>query len=326
MHFGQVVAQRQFGLAAQRVVEGFGRDVGIAVAVAPDPLAHAQEGRDGALAQRCFEVGIDARDLAQEGGLVVAQRVLDLVGHGELGEAQQPRLPELRDARAHLALVLGVLARRQRVLLSGEGMLAQPDLVARREQLCDGALGVEDALALHLGRMGGEHRRHVAVRERLHHGFGRDARLADACEGDLEAAFGVLAGALGLGAAPDLVPVLGQVRQMAEVGEGADHAYRLGRAQSLEQVLERAVGRMVGIAAEGYRERADLLDQRIAVLALLLADHVAEDAAEQADVLDQRLFVAVAAPRRGSGGGDCFHSKFLLVGPGRRTRCCDATC
>jgi hypothetical protein len=46
------------------------------------------------------------------------------------------------------------------------GLLAQLDLVARGEQLRDGALGVEDALALHFGRVRGEHGRHVAVGQR----------------------------------------------------------------------------------------------------------------------------------------------------------------
>ncbi|KWT90182.1 hypothetical protein APY03_3276 [Variovorax sp. WDL1] len=295
VHLGQVVAQRQLGLAAHGVLEALGRHVGIAVAVAADPLAHAQERRDVAAAQGLFELGVDARDLAQEGGLVVAQRILDLVGHGELGEAQQPRLPELEHARAQAALVLRHGDRRQRVPGTGEALLAQLDVVALGQQLRDGTLGIEDALALHFRRMGSEHRRYVAVRQRLHHRCGRDARLPDARERHLQAAGSVLALALGLGAAADLVPVLGQVCQVAEVGEGADHAHGLGRAQSLEEVLERAVGCMVGVAPEGDGERADLLYQRERFLALLFADHVAEDASEQADVVDQRLFVAVAA-------------------------------
>jgi hypothetical protein len=58
-------------------------------------------------------------------------------------------------------------------------------------------------------------------------------------------------------AAADVVAVLGQVGQVAEVGEGADHAHRFGGAQALEQVLQRAVGGLVGVAAEGHRQRAD---------------------------------------------------------------------
>ena len=43
MHFGQIVAQRHVGLAAQRVIQRGGADVRVAVAVAANPLAHAQK-------------------------------------------------------------------------------------------------------------------------------------------------------------------------------------------------------------------------------------------------------------------------------------------
>jgi len=43
MHLGQVVAQRHFGLAAQCIVQRLGADIGVAVAVTANPLAHAQK-------------------------------------------------------------------------------------------------------------------------------------------------------------------------------------------------------------------------------------------------------------------------------------------
>ena len=70
-----------------------------------------------------------------------------------------------------------------------------------------------------------------------------------------------VAGPLVDGAAADVVPVLGQVGEMAEVGEGADHAHRLLAGERLEQALQRLVGLMVGIAAERHRQLADALDQ-----------------------------------------------------------------
>jgi hypothetical protein len=152
------------------------------------------------------------------------------------------------------------------------------------------------------------------VGQLLDHRLRLDAGLADARQRGLEAAFGGLAGALGLGTAADLVPILGQVREVAEIGEGADHADGLGRAEALEQVLQRAVGRLVGIAPEGHRERADLLDQRKALLAFLLPDHVAEDPAQQPDVGDQRLVVVVGPTFDCGGSGARLHSKGLLVG------------
>ena len=47
----------------------------------------------------------------------------------------------------------------------------------------------------------------------------------------------------------------------AEIGEGADHAHGLVAAEVLEQLSERLVGLVVGVAAERHRQRADLLDQ-----------------------------------------------------------------
>ena len=116
MDLGEVVAQRHFALAPQRVFQRVRADVGIAVAVAADPLAHAQEAGHRMLAQLALQVGVDLGNLAQEGGLVIAQRVLDLVGHRQLGETQQPGLPQLQHAGADLRLVGRQLARRQRVL------------------------------------------------------------------------------------------------------------------------------------------------------------------------------------------------------------------
>ncbi|MNV49508.1 hypothetical protein D3C71_1414660 [compost metagenome] len=91
------------------------------------------------------------------------------------------------------------------------------------------------------------------------------------------------------GAAADVVAVFGQVGQVTEVGEGADHAHRLVARQRLEQLLERAVGLLVGVAAEGHRELAHLLDQFVGGHALLVPDHIAQNTAKQADVVNQGL-------------------------------------
>ena len=131
MHFGQVVAQRHIALAGQGVLQRLRGHIGVAVAVATDPLAHAQKTCHGLPVKRSFKLGIELGNFAQEGGLVVTQRIFDLVGHGEFGEAQQAGLPQLHHAGADLQLVGGQLARRQGVLGQGVGL----DLVARGEQL-----------------------------------------------------------------------------------------------------------------------------------------------------------------------------------------------
>ena len=90
-------------------------------------------------------------------------------------------------------------------------------------------------------------------------------------------------------AAADVVAVFGQVGEVAEIGEGADHAHRLVARQGLEQLLERAVGLLIGVAAEGHRELAHLLDQLVGLHPLLFTDHVSQNAAQQADVVNQGL-------------------------------------
>ena len=47
MDFCQVVAQRHLALALQSVLQGVSVDIGVAVAVAAHPLAHAQKWRNG---------------------------------------------------------------------------------------------------------------------------------------------------------------------------------------------------------------------------------------------------------------------------------------
>ena len=88
MHFGQVMAQRHFGLAAQRVIQRLGADVGVAIAVATNPLAHAQKAVHRlVVAQQLLQVGIQFGYLAQKGGFVITQCVFYFIGHGELVKA-----------------------------------------------------------------------------------------------------------------------------------------------------------------------------------------------------------------------------------------------
>jgi len=67
----------------------------------------------------------------------------------------------------------------------------------------------------------------VAVGQGLHDCGGIDTGRLHAPPGVRQAAFLHVAGAFVHRAAADVVPVLGQVGQVAEVGEGADHAHRL---------------------------------------------------------------------------------------------------
>jgi hypothetical protein len=128
-----------------------------------------------------------------------------------------------------LRLVGGELARSECVFGRADGRRggAGADFVALGQQVGDVAFGVQDALALHFGRVRCEHGRDKAVRQRGGHGPRRDARPAQALQRNFDAAFLRVAGTLVDGPASDVMPVLGQVGQVAEVGEGADHAHRL---------------------------------------------------------------------------------------------------
>ena len=300
VHLGQVMAQRHVRLSAQCVLQRLRSDVGVAVAVAANPLAHAQKAVHGVLAQFGFQVRIDLRDLAQESRFVIRQRVLDLIGHGELAVAQQARLPQLRHAGTQQGFVGGQFARGERVLGAVVKLRAHLDVIAHGQQLGDVALGVQNALALNFGGVGGEHGCHVAAGQRLRNRLGRNAGPAQARQGHFNAAFLRIARTFMHGAAADVVAVFRQVGQVTEIGEGADHAHRLVAREGLEQLLERAVGVLIGIAAESHRQLAHLLDQFVGLHPLLLTDHVAQNTPQQADIVNQGLVLVGSFHARGS--------------------------
>mmetsp|Transcript_1093 Transcript_1093/g.2954 ORF Transcript_1093/g.2954 Transcript_1093/m.2954 type:complete len:428 (+) Transcript_1093:4161-5444(+) len=293
VQLGQVVAQRHLALALHRAAQRGGADVGVAVAVAADPVAHAQEAGQWLARQMLLQLGIELGDLAQEGGLVVGQRVLDLVGHRQLGVAQHARLPELGDAGAQQRFGLAQLA--LATCMSGA--------VARLQQRRNGALGIQDALALHLGRVGREHRRDEAAPQHAGDLVRADAGFVQMLQAVGQRARLQAAGAFVDVAAADVVAVLGDVGQVREVAERADHADRLLAGQALEQLVKALARLFVVLVAIGHRQLADALDQLIGLAAFLLADHVAEDAPEQPDVGDQRFVLVDLGVGLGHGGG-----------------------
>ena len=290
----QVKAQRHLALALECQAQGVGADVGVAVAVAADPVPHAQERRQltavAAAGQVLGELLVELGNLAQEGRRVVGERVLDLVGHRELGVAQHARLPQLRDAGTQQRLVACQFARRGQA-------------VAFADQFGHRALGVEDALPLHLGGVGGQHRRDVGALQQRRH-FGRShagfVQLVEA-PGQLTAL--AVALALVVLAPAHMVAVLGQIGQVREVAESADHHHRLVVAQALEQLVDLLAGRKVLRAPPGHAELADAFHQFVGLATFLIADHLAQQSAEQADVFAQRLFLGgvVAGVQGGLG-------------------------
>ena len=101
--------------------------------------------------------------------------------------------------------------------------------------------------------------------------------------------------------AADVMLVFGDVGEMREIAEGAHDRERLVGVEAVEDRLELAPRAGLVVAVEADRGLADALDERVGLLALLLAHGVAEDAAEQADVVAQR-HVLVVVFRRHAGG------------------------
>ncbi len=306
VHLGEVEAQRRLGLARQRGAQGGGIDVRVAVAVAADPVAHAQERRHLVAGQRTLDVAVQLGDLRQEGARVVAERVFDLVADTQLGGAQHACLPQLGDARA------------QRVFVVGQRTLAV-QFVAHADRFGDRPFGIEDAAPLHLGRVRGQHRRHVGLGQHRGDVGGVQLGRVQPLETHRQRAFLQSAGRFVVRAAAHVVAVLGDVGQVREIAEGADHAHRLVARQVLQQPVEHRAGAGVLLQPVGHRQLAHPLDELERGLAFLFMDHLAEDAAEQADVLDQRpvLQRRVARRRVGCRGG------FFLNSPagGLPTRC-----
>ena len=152
VELGQVVGQRRLGLAGGGPPQRVGGDERVAVAVAADPRAgqqhrpRQQPGVGPPLVQRPAQLGVEGRDDVEQRQLVVAQRLVDLVGQPQPGQPQQRRLPEGEHRAPQLGRPLGVVA------------LAHRRPVALPDELGDLPLDVGDRLAPHLGRVRGDDR------------------------------------------------------------------------------------------------------------------------------------------------------------------------
>ena len=151
----EIIAERPGALLPHRLVQHLGGDERIAVAVAADPRANAQERRDRPVAalvpegiEPVLDRAIEARQLLEEGVVVIGEAVGDLVDHLQPRLAQHVGAPEDDDAAPEPLLV-------ERQLLR----IAQRP-VALVEQLGDFELAGERALAADFGRVGGQHRAH----------------------------------------------------------------------------------------------------------------------------------------------------------------------
>ncbi|CFM96244.1 Uncharacterised protein [Bordetella pertussis] len=281
--FLQIVLEQHRGLPQQRAFQRGGVDIGIAVAIAADPAAHAQErferwGRrrerlDGLAVEQPGQVAVDARDDIEEGAAVIGQRVLDLVGHGQPRVAQHARLPQRGDLADQGQVQFGQFVGGQFAL-------------ALHQQGRDFAMHVQRALALHFGGVGGQHRHHAGLAQQAADPGIVHALRLERFDGLAQAAAlrtGAGQGALAL--APVLVAVLGDVGQVQEVAERARHRVGVVASQLLDAGLQQlVVGRVAGTtkpdggAAQGF-------DRVVHPLALASLDDFAQAPAQQPDIV-----------------------------------------
>ena len=304
----EIIGERPGALLPHRLLQHLGGDKRVAVAVAADPRADLKERRDRLLeplsAERVefvLDRAVEARQLAEEGVVVIGEAVGDLVDHFQPRLAQHVGAPEDKDAAPELLLVERELG------------LVAVGAIALVQKLCDLELSCQRALAPDLGRMGGQHRAHQRAVEEGAEPLGLDARLAYPVKGEGErAGAGSRAGKRMRAIAADVMLVLGDVREMGEIAEGAHNRQGLVGAQAVEHRLELAPRADLVVAVEANGRLADLLDERVGLLALLLAHRVAQNATEQTDVVPQRAVFGVVGV--GEGGFEGHRDAFVIKG------------
>ena len=284
MQFVEIEVEDPLALHRQRSAPNLGIHEGIAVAVAADPASDPHERRqvgvvEGRIVGRelILDHAIEARQLAQEGVVVIGKTVRDLIDHVGPAAPQQAGLPERQHGAQQGLVAGGEFARRH--------LLA----VALGQQMRDLHFAVEHALPAHLGRMRGQHRADEDAAEQVLQLCARHLGRLRASEGISDRAFARRRLQLLLGAgAADVVLVLRDVGEMREIREGAHDLDRTVARQAVEGRFQLRPRGFVIVAPELDRNLADAFDGGEHGLALLLADGIAKDATEQADVFAQR--------------------------------------
>ena len=252
VHLGQIVTQHHITLAAQRQLQSWRRDIGIAIAIATNPLPHAQEAVNALAIKRSLQIGIQLRHFPQERRFVITQRVFNFICDGQFGITQQARHPQLRHTRTQQGLIGRQLSRRQRIFGAVKKLCTCGNVVALHQQACNVVLRLQNTLALHLRRVCRQHRRHIRLRQRIGNFIGRNPRPTQARQRHFNAAFLRVARALMHCTTANVMAVFRQIGQVRKIGKRTNHTHGLVGAQPLEQLLERLVSLMVMIAAKSH--------------------------------------------------------------------------
>ena len=304
---GAIAGQRGGALHLQRVADGGGADVGIAVHVAAHPGAEAQQrGQFDPLAvHRLDRVGegfVEHRQHPEQHAAQVEADVLDLVRHGRLLRRRLVGLPGGGQRLADARLVRALLRRRAGAVDVGH----QP--------LDDSALLEQQRAPHRFRRMRREHRLDAHAPEQVAQLFEGDAIGVQRAQHRLDAArLRCGPGALVVAAAADAVHAFGQVDRAEPGGERAHQ--RLGVLQRhAGQALGQRIDRLVVFAPRdrGLAHRFDQVEQ---FRRHLLRQHLPDHRAQAAHVVAQQGvgFGEVEAIAVGGrcGSGLCGHSRRL---------------
>ncbi len=297
-----VVEQQMAAGQLQRIARDFGRDEGIAVAVAADPRAEAQhlgqlERIDLELVGRAKGRGDFAIELGQrveDGDVVVVEAHLDFVVNGGPARAHLVGLPEAGDLGENKFL-------EARHVLFGNG-----NAVERLEKLADAAALEHHGAARDLSGMRGEDRHDEHAAQPVQSLFRADAHAAHLAERAFERA--ALAAGLAAQAQSDAAALavvgFGQIDELEVEGEGAgeqdgaldgQRVHQFKRGGGVARGFFGAAASFGVAAADGAL--AQRFDLRKHLVAGLLAQHLAEQRAQRAHVAAQRRLFQVAGLR-----------------------------
>ena len=291
----------------------------IAVAIAPDPRAPAQEGRcsrrprpaqsgvageptgavpaasDPGSVHRAIEGPVNARHGPKERFVEEGQGCPDLVDRGRGGLPHRRGPPQQADLLAQLALDLGLF----------EKPVAAPQR------------GQHRAPAGFSG-MGGQYRRDTQPPQQLLDPIGRPVALAEPVDRRIRGAFVGPGRPLGSIELTNLVALLAQIDELEIQAECVGQRLGLVDGKRLQLGRECFVGSLVACLAESDRAKAAPFDQLEQLRAALLRDHLAQQRAEELHLPRKRIGRAARTNGPGLGMHGGVHRGGVARGAGPR--------